>query len=144
MTRFEQMLLDKGYIKHILNSKTMKYEQAKGHTISNMVNIDHRYFHISDTNVLNKIATGKSVLDEDFTLEDRKGEICFGLHELEKPPTLISPRPLIRVKRLKDGNMVIENERDDDSMNVVLKDIPHEEILKAMFDKNITIEIDLT
>ena len=31
MTQFEQMLLDKGYIKHIFNSKTMKFETAKGH-----------------------------------------------------------------------------------------------------------------
>ena len=75
---------------------------------------------------------------------DGKGEICFGLHEVGKPPTLISPRPRIEVKRIKDGKEVIENEQWDDSMNVVLKDIPHEEIFKAMYDKSIVIKIDLT
>jgi len=144
MTQFEQMLLDKGYIKHILNCKTMKFEIAKGHTISTMVNLDHRYFHNTDTNILQKITSGKSVMDEDFTWEDRKGEVCFGLHEAGKPSTLISPRPRIRVKRIKDGKEVIENEQWDDSMNVVLKDIPHEEIFKAMYDKSICFEIDRT
>ena len=144
MTQFEQMLLDKGYIKHILNCKTMKFEIAKGHTISTMVNLDHRYFHNTDTNILQKITSGKSVMDEDFTWEDRKGEVCFGLHEAGKPSTLISPRPRIKVKRIKDGKEVIENEQWDDSMNVVLKDIPHEEIFKAMYDKSICFEIDRT
>lgn len=124
MTRFEQMLLDKGYIKHILNCKTMKFEEAKGHTISTMVNLDHRYVHNTDENILRII--------------------CFGLHEAGKPPTLISPRPRIEVKRIKDGKEIIENELYDDSMNVVLKNIPHEEIYKAMYDKSIIIRIDLT
>ena len=48
MTRFEQQLIDKGYLKFILNCKTMKFEIAKGHTISSMVNLDHRYFLKSD------------------------------------------------------------------------------------------------
>ena len=144
MTQFEQMLLDKGYIKHILNCKTMKFEIAKAHTISTMVNLDHRYFHKTDTNILQKIASGKSVMEEDFTWEDRKGEICFGLHESGKPPTLISPRPRIEVNRIKDGEKIVENEQYDDSMNVVLKDISHEEIFKAMYDRSIVIKIDLT
>jgi hypothetical protein len=143
MTQFEQTLLDKGYIKHTLNCKTMKFEIAKGHTISTMVNIDHRYFHNTD-NVLQKIAIQKSVMDHDFTADDRKGEICFGLNEFGKPPTLISPRPIIDVKRIRDGIEVFENEQYDDSMNVVLKDISHEEIFKAMYDHRIVIKIDLT
>ena len=143
MTQFEQMLLDKGYIKHILDRKTMKFEIAKGHIISTVTNLDHRYFQNTDTNILQKIATGKSVIDKDFTWEDRKGEICFGLREVGKPPTLISPRPRIEVKRIKDGKELVENEKYDDSMNVVLKDIPHEEIFKAMYDKNIVIKIVL-
>ena len=144
MTQFEQMLLDKGYIKHILNCKTMKFEMAKGHTISTMVNLDHRYFHNTDTNILQKIESGKSVMEEDFTWENRKGEICFGLNQVGKPPTLINPRPRIEVKRIKEGREVIENEQYDDSMNVVLKDISHEEIFKAMYNKSIVIKIDLT
>lgn len=82
-------------------------------------------------------------MEEDFTWEDREGEICFGLNEAEKPPTLISPRPRIEVKRIKDGKIVVENEQSDDSMNIVLKHIPHEEIFKAMFDRNICLKVHL-
>lgn len=143
MTQFEQMLLNKGYIKYILNSKTMKYEIANGHTISTMVNLEHRYFHISDKNVLCKIESEKSIFNDDFTFEDRRGEICFGLSETGKPPTLISPRPRIEVRRINNGKEVIQDEQYDDSMNVVLKDISHEEIFKAMYDRSIVIKIDL-
>lgn len=144
MTQFEQTLLDKGYIKYILNCKTMKFEIPRWHIISTMVNIDHRYFHNTDRNILQKIASGKSLMESDFTCADRSGEICFGLNEAYKPPTLISPRPRIEVKRIKNGEEVIENERYDDSMNVVLNHIPHDEIIKAMYDRDIVIKIDLT
>jgi hypothetical protein len=143
MTKFEQFLIDKGYVKFILNCKTMKFERTKRHTISTMVNLDYRYFHNTD-NVVQKIAAGKSVMDDDFTFDDRKGEICFGLHEFGKPSTLISPRPRIEVKRIKDGVELVENERYDDSMNIVLKDIPHDEILKAMYDRTMIIKRDIT
>ena len=48
------------------------------------------------------------------------------------------------MKRIKEGKEVIENEQYDDSMNVVLKYISYEEILKAMYDREIVIKIDLT
>jgi hypothetical protein len=144
MTKFEQMLLDKGYIKYFLNHRTMKFEIANQHSISSMMNLDYRYFHKNDENVMKKIASGKSLMDADFTCDDRKGEICFGLYEAGKPPTLINPRPRIEVKRIKDGKEVIENEQFDDSMNIVLQDIPHEKIFKAMYEKSIVIKIDLT
>lgn len=144
MTHFEQMLLDKGYIKHVLNCNTQRFKPVNGHALSTMENLDHRYFHKTDTEVLKKIADGKSVMDDDFTWNDRKGEICFGLHECGKPPTLISPRPRIEVKRVRENLEVIEDERYDDSMNVVLANVPHDEIFKAMYDKSIVIRIDLT
>lgn len=145
MTGFEQMLLDKGYIKYILNCKTMKYELAKGHIISTMTNIDHRYFHKTDENVLRKIEAEESVMKEDFTFEDRKGEICFGLHEAGKPSTLISPRPRIEVKRIKDGKQVIDNGLFvDDGMNAILQHFSYEKIFEAMYDRNIVLKLDLT
>jgi len=141
MTKFEQMLLDVGYVKYILNCKTMKYELAIGHNLSTMVNLDHRYFHKTDTNALEKIAAGKSVLSDNFTYEDRKGEICFGLHEAGRPATLISPRPRIKVNRIVSG--IVEDEYSDNSMNIALQNIPHEEILEAMYNKSICLEFDL-
>jgi hypothetical protein len=80
-------------------------------------------------------------------LDDRKGVICFGLHEANKPPTLISPRPRIRVKRIReyDGEkqIVIENENFDDSMNLILQKEKPEQIFKALFDSSIFFNVDL-
>lgn len=144
MTKFEEFLIDRGYIMFAFNAKDMKYYKPKTHIISTIVNLGHIYIHNSDTNLLNKIEQGKSVMEDDFTLEDRKGEICFGLHEVGKPPTLISPRPRIEVKRIREGKVVIENEQFDDSMNIVLLKIDFEDILKAMYDNSICFEFDLT
>lgn len=149
MTQFEQMLLNKGYIKYILNCKTMRYELAVGHNISTLVNLDHRYFHKDDKIVLQKISNNIPVFVEDstlstITLEDRKGEIIFGLNEFKKPPTLIYPRPRIEVKRIKDGKIIVEGEYLDDSMNIVLSCIPYEEVFKAMYDDTIVLKVDLT
>ena len=149
MTQFEQMLLNKGYKKYILNCKTMKYEPAVGHNISTLVNLDYRYFHEDDKIILQKILNSIPVFVENdnlstITLEDRKGEIIFGLNEFKKPPTLIYPRPRIEIKRIKNKKIVIEREYLDDSMNIVLNCISHEEIFKAMYDNTMVLKIDLT
>ena len=121
----------------------MKYEKATGHNLSTMTNLNFRYFHHTDKNILQKIANKKSVMDDDFTREDKKGEICFGLFEKGKPATLISPRPKILAKKEENGKTILKNEISDDVMNIVLQKIDHELILKAMFDKNILIEINI-
>jgi|SRR6185437_1037155 len=144
MTAFERFLLDKGYLKYVLNCKNMKFEYTDKHEISTMVNLDHRYFHSTDTNVLNKIAAGKSVKEKDFTWEDRKGEICFGLNEQGKPATLVSPRPQIRITRTKNGETELISQTSDDAMNHVLQCEDFEKILKAMYDKTIMFVYDLT
>lgn len=142
MTKFEQMLLDKGYNRYILNLKTMMFEEANGYFISSIANIGYHYFHKTDMNILNKI--GKCELLKNYTNDDRKGEICFGLHEQGKPTTLISPRPRIEIKRIKNQKVVIEDETFDNSMNVVLDKVSCDEIFKAMYDKSIIIKLDLT
>jgi hypothetical protein len=148
MTRFEKILIDNGYIKYILNCKTMKYEITNKHTISTMVNLDHRYIHKTDEVILKKIEQDKSVMDDDFTWEDRKGVICFGLHEAGKPPTLISPRPKIIVKRqhyFNDEKIIsLEDERLDDSMNLCLSIEEPIQIFKALFDSSICFNYDFT
>ena len=140
MTKFEQFLIDNGYIKFIINTKTWKYEIPKYHTISTMSNIDHRYIH-NDDPLLKKIQNDE-IIGKGITFDDRRGEIRFGLHEHKKPPTLIYPRPKMEVNR--DG-IVTRNYITgdgifgdlDDNMNVVLQQIDHVEILKSMYDGTI-------
>lgn len=122
----------------------MKFVLATGsHIISTSENLDYRYFHETDFRVLDKIKAGKSIMDEDFTADDRQGEFCFGLNHAGKPPTLIQPRPRIKISRIRNGKRVIENEKYDDSMNVVLRNVPCLEIFKACIDKTKIFEITL-
>jgi hypothetical protein len=95
MTAFEEYLLEQGYQKFIkkLIKGAWVYIPADKHNLSTLVNIDHRY-----------IKNGE--------------EIIFGLHEKDKPPTLIWPRPL--------GVLL------DDDMNRILLCYSPEVILDAI------------
>jgi hypothetical protein len=139
MTSFENFLIEKGYIRFAFDATKGKYYQPKLYVISTMSNLGHLYIHESDVNLLSKIKEDKSI-----TPEDRKNEIIFGLHEKDRPPTLIYPRPKIKVTRTKEDNIIIEDEQFDDSMNIVLQKENFNQILKAMYDKSICFEYDLT
>jgi len=143
MTKFELFLIDKGYLMFAFDAKKGVYYKPKTHIISTMVNLGHIYIHNSDTNLLNKIEN-----NEEITHEDRVNQIVFGLNQADRPPTLIYPRPNIKVKRKKiidnEEYFFIENESLDDSMNIVLSKIDFEEIFKAMYDKSMCFEFDLT
>lgn len=147
MTKFEQFLIEKGYRKYILTHPEKKYQLEKEgrHIISTMSNLCYSYFHENDLLALSKIEAGISILDEDnFTKEDMIGEIVFGISELHKPPTLISPRPVIHVYRMKNGKVQVFRENDDDCMSIVLDKIPHDIILKAMYNRNIVFSFNET
>ena len=47
-----------------------------------------------------------NIVCQNIRIHLRKNEIVFGLREKDKPPTLISPRPRIRVKRFKTINEI--------------------------------------
>lgn len=57
-------------------------------------------------------------------------EITYGLHEFGKPPTLIFPRPKIKV--VINGKEF--DECSDDAMNICLREEKAENIYEAMFD----------
>ena len=69
MTSFEQYLLDSGYIRFVLNTKTMKYEQYKEYRLSSLYNLDHIYIHKDNKVFLDKINDNLSVASKDFTLQ---------------------------------------------------------------------------
>lgn len=69
-------------------------------------------------------------------------EIIWGLHEMNKPPTLISPRPNITVETKKDGKIIKINQLRDDAMNICLKEEKAEDIYKALFDKSIKFKYE--
>lgn len=146
MTSFENFLIDKGYICFAFNCKEMKYYKPKSFVISTMQNLGHFYIHKTDEVLLQKIEQGKSVMDEDLPWSIRKGQIDFGLGEQGKPPTLIEPRPKIKVQKsiFIDGlkSEITLTEWNDDAMNIVLSKIDFEQIFKAMYDNSICFEFD--
>ena len=141
------MLIDRGYKRYRINPKKGVFEPADVYQLASAVNLDHRYIHKTDKVILEKIKQGKSIVDDDFTWEDRKNVICFGLREKGRPPTLISPRPKIRVRRLREFNgekgEIIEDETYDNSMNIVLSKEKPEQVFKALFDDSIVFKYDL-
>jgi len=139
MTSFERYLVDeKGYIMYILNMKTGKFEIPERHSISSISNLDQRYIHKDDKEFLDYINNG--VRHTEMSQDVLSRQIVFGLSEYEKPPTLISPRPKIRILRTKeDGTVSVENEAYDDSMNVILEHISPEKIYFAMYNPKKTL-----
>ena len=83
------------------------------------------------------------VKDEDF-----ENQFIWGLREQGKPPTLIHPRPKIRVKRYREFNgekhIIYEDESMDNSMNLCLSKENNEEILKNISNKTKIYKYDLT
>lgn len=143
MTGFEKYLTKHGYNKYVLNSKTGVLEEAKGHELSTLGNLEHRYVFAFDNEVMDKIFDG--VPYSDFTDEERGRIISFGLHEHGKPPTLIYPLPNIRV--IRDDAVhgrVVYNETSNDSVNAVLDLFPHNHILWSLFDRSRCFQLDLT
>ena len=118
---FKQFLIDKGF-------KPYSKQFIKG---------EHKYMPPVDYSSMTSGGCDKRYIKGDV-------EIIFGLNEIHHPPTLIYPRPNINVKRLHNENIVLEHEQFDRNMDVVLQNVDYEEIFKAMFDKSIVFEFDLT
>ena len=112
----------------------IEYLRSKGYVSYRRVYKNKKWINDFDINISEGFTTTVSggvdirfVKDNDFD-----NVIIFGLHEHKKPPTLITPRPHIKMWR---GNVFCE--QLDDAMNHVLRVESSEDIFKAMFDKSI-------
>ena len=115
----EEYLLSIGYKKMVFDTKEMRLKDYGDEILSTLGNLDFRYVKGNKT-------------------------FIWGLHEFSKPPTLVSPRPKIEVKRLdEDGNICLLNESLDDSMNLVLSKYEPKEIYEAI-DSGLCFKFDLT
>jgi hypothetical protein len=68
--------------------------------------------------------------------KDFKNSIVWGLSEFTKPPTLVNPRPKIKLKTNRNGREVTLTEKYDDAINICLQKETCEDVYKALFDKN--------
>lgn len=133
MTKFEEFLISKGYVRHSISKKKGKYviEESTGkHVFSTMGDIFYSYIHP-------EVDLFPDHVDNWFR------RIDVGLHEVGKPATLISPRPRIRVSRSEEQEEYMMDESWDDNMNVVLMNVDHEKVYEAMFDRSILLEVKL-
>ena len=115
----------------------MKFYEPTEYVISTMVNLCHYYYPENDSiiyKINNDIAIGKKGIN----WNDRKNEIVVGLHEANKPVTLICPRPQIINYRQNSTDY----EDLDDNMNIVLSKFTSEEIFNAMYDEQIIFKIN--
>lgn len=113
MDSFERHLLENGYKAYSRDFKNGGMKEANKY-YSSIDKIDNRY-----------------VKDEDY-----KNEIIYGLNERGNPPTLIYPRPRIKING-EEYNMIIGQ---DDSMNMCLSRESNEDIYKALFDRTVVFE----
>lgn len=98
---FEAYLLKQGYTPYSKRYRNGKFEyEEPPMQLSTMGDIDIRY------------------LKDDI-------EFIIGLHEKDKPPTLISPRP--------------SSCKNDDTMNKLLSHFSHEEIYNACLNQSINL-----
>lgn len=136
LSEFQSFLINKGYVMcRKVYKKSYNYEIVENYanaSFSTMSDVNYRFFKSED--VLQLIRNKQAVPDEITSKE----EIIFGLNEKDKPPTLVWPRPIINVCRKKENGYYrwFDNVYDD-SMNIVLKEIPFDIIYAAMFDKRI-------
>ena len=114
MIAFENYLIEKGFEKFGWDAKKGEYYKPKTHIISTMVNIG--YIYIKD---------------------DIK--IAVGLHEANKPVTLITPRPNILIEKIVDDKTITITQYEDDAMNIALQKFSFDEIFEAMYDKEKTL-----
>lgn len=135
ISKFEQYLLDKGYIRYIQNKNLDIVED----TTSN------ERFYYSSMDVISALY--------------KKDDITFvyGLHEKGHHPCLISPRPITKVHRKEHSEYIdfytnelvitektIYTEVWDASIDVVFEKETVEDIYNACLDKTIVFEYDLT
>jgi hypothetical protein len=124
MTAFEKYLLDKGfkpYDRQFINNKC----------------VDVPCDGESNFSSLGKL----------YNVWQKDGiEIKFGGSEKGKPPTLVSPRPNVIHKNAyldDNGNVydVILPIRDDDRMNIMLKEYPFDVIYESLIKREIFFDI---
>ena len=115
---FENYLIDKGYIPHSYSAKTEILEPTEKEGYSSMSVLRLVYIHPND--------------------EDCK--IIYGLNQYPFPPTLISPRPNIRIYTETEDCILVKDEQRDEVMIEVMQKETYDDIYNAMKDKSKVFE----
>lgn len=117
VSKFEEYIIDKGFIPHVYDKKD-GWIPFKGITISySTYGPMYMCYKLEDLNIV------------------------YGLHEMGHPPTLISPRPKIKLTRInKDDIPTITNELYDSTIDILFQKESVETIYNSLFNKDIAFE----
>lgn len=149
MKHITQILLDNGYNPYLFIKKTNWNKDAKRQSqnileahkdsvifISGDFESEESAFYVPTTNINSFSSMRISGLSITFAKDrDFENTFVWGLREGGKPPTLISPRPEILVKKVDENGVYYENESFDDSMNLVLTNEDHSELFSILINK---------
>lgn len=145
MSRFEQYLLNLGYIRFYMTYEDMIYKKCDNYNLDINGNITYSYFHHTEEDILQAIEKGLSTFSNQFPKYYFSKCIIYGYSYENKPPTLIYPRPRVIVcKYDTNGSIINDKFVSDDAVNLVLASVPPKEIFKALYDKSIVFNFDQT
>lgn len=118
MSNFIQYIINKGYEPNIYDHTTKSYKPITNEIISSLGHVLFFYINKNDSSDI----------------------ISYGLNEYGLPPTIVHPRPRIKVIR----DEITEREDRDSSMNIAIQKETSEDIYNAIYDRSIVFEYDLT
>jgi hypothetical protein len=134
MNAFEKYLLDNNYIKFksvfVSSKKEFVLKQTNEETFSTMGNLHYAY--VKKNHLTIKSEDEPIILTKD-QINKLPKIIFFGLNEVGKPPTLISPRPISPIKSTCiNGKITFEFYYGDDQINRVLQQVDFKDILDCV------------
>lgn len=146
MTKFEQYLIDNGYIRFIdviegraFNITSIKLKRCDKDFEYSTIGILRCSYYPSNDPFLKNIEERNFYTDV-YTKDETKNMIVFGLNEHHKPPTLCYPRP--NMWKSEDDGTFRFIYPDDDHINRILMSIPCEYILESLFKERMAYIFD--
>jgi len=132
MTNFEEYLISIGYEGFIMSRKLKLVRPKTNFNYSSMVDMNMiRQIYIQDREII------KQIDSEVLPKTEGTYSIIYGLHEVGKGPTLIHPRPKIKITiKDEDTKEIIGygSYNSDDYMNRILQQYSPEFIYESLFN----------
>jgi len=132
MHGFDRYLEGRGYKSFAFNSETGRLEETGSNSISSLGPIGLLYIH-SSNEAMKLVDKGESIKGLDI-----KDCFILGLNEGGGSPTLISPRPKIKVKKTCGLVWWLEFEWRDISMALAFENESLEDIYNAAINQDVT------
>jgi len=146
MHEFEKFLVDNNFLICRSEGKDQKARMVKVdvHDMSTLGGKENSYMYVPIKSKHYKaLSEGKYVPASKFTPEEFNDIIVFGFEAIGKPPTLLQPRPNIRVKTTVNCHgLLIEHvalQDECDAMLFILAKHTPKAVFEAIYDREIVL-----